>query len=337
MKYGLSRFPSVFLDRVKKIVPPGLVPQIHQGFLEFKPATFRINTLKAAQWQADASLVRHELKKKEIICEEVKNFPNAFLVKKGSLKKLRESKPYEEGWIYLQSLSSQIPPMALDPQPGERVLDLAAAPGGKTCQMAVMMQNQGEIVAVDPHPIRYEKLVYNLKKQGVEMAQAVKISGEKIVGATLRGCPQEGGHIGPPLHKGFDRILLDAPCSSAGTLCLKDPGGFNHWSLALVFEMAAKQKKLMRAAVTCLKPGGFLLYSTCALSPEENEAVIDWTLNEFPEMQSCPIPLKYPFLNPHLPQWQTTKFHRDVSRARRIYPTPIMEGFFVSLLHRPLK
>ena len=175
MKSGFSKLPAEFLERLVKMAPPGLMSEIHRGFCESRPTTFRVNRLKA-----NAHGLIKELKQPGLICEPVKNFPDAFLFKKGSLKKLRESRPYEEGWIYLQSLSSQIPPMVLDPKPGERVLDLAAAPGGKTCQMAAMMQNRGEIVAVEPHPIRYEKLVYNLKKQGVEIAKAYKISGTEF-------------------------------------------------------------------------------------------------------------------------------------------------------------
>ena len=175
MKSGFSKLPAEFLERLVKMAPPGLMSEIHRGFCESRPTTFRVNRLKA-----NAHGLIKELKQPGLICEPVKNFPDAFLFKKGSLKKLRESRPYEEGWIYLQSLSSQIPPMVLDPKPGERVLDLAAAPGGKPCQMAAMMQNRGEIVAVEPHPIRYEKLVYNLKKQGVEIAKAYKISGTEF-------------------------------------------------------------------------------------------------------------------------------------------------------------
>lgn len=302
-----------FLARLRRIVPPGLLSQTLKAHQQTRPTTFRVNTLLAGE---DAVL--KDLRKSGLAVERIREFA-AFVVTRGSFKKLTQSRSFEEGWIYLQSLSSQIPVQALDPQPGEKILDLAAAPGGKTTQMAALMQNRGEIVAVEPDRIRFERLSFNLKKQGVTIVRAICGRGEKMT--------QEFAGV-------FDRVLIDAPCSSEGTFCLRDRSTFAHWSVDFVVQMARLQKKLLMAALKAVKPGGTLVYSTCALSPEENEAVIDDVLQKFPEVTTAPVILKYPCLKPALPVWQSQTFSRPVAHARRIYPAEMWDGFFVCRMRK---
>lgn len=320
-----SKLPAEFLERLARIVPPGLQHQVKRGMSEQKPTTFRINLLKSSP-----NIVLREMEEGGVQCEPAFLIPQAYLVKKGSFKKIQKFKCYQEGGIYLQSLSSQIPVLVLKPQPGERILDMAAAPGGKTCQIAALMGNVGKIVALEPNSIRFEKLKFNLERQGVKIAQALKISGERV-----------GARHAVPLQENlFDRILLDAPCSSEGTFCTTDPRSFNHWSVEWVQKIAVLQKKLMMKAISCLKPGGDLVYSTCALSPEENEEVIDFALQEHPgKIRIIDIPLKFPFLKPALgsttlPSWNNKKFNPEISKARRIYPSETMEGFFVCWMRK---
>jgi len=306
LKYQkMVKFPSEFSQRLARIVPPGLQHQVRLGFATQKPTTFRINLLKSS-----AEKVLKEMEEGGVKCETAFSIPNAYLVKKGSAKKIHGLTCYREGGVYLQSLSSQIPVLVLDPKPGERILDMAAAPGGKTCQIAAMMGNVGEIIAVEPEKIRFEKLKFNLERQGVKNIQTLNIRGEKL----------EESFVGS-----FDRILLDAPCSSEGTFCLTDPRSFAHWSLEWVRKIAELQKKLIIVAASLLKPGGHLVYSTCALSLEENEEVVHFALQQFPELTLIDIPLKFPFLKPAF---------SPIVKARRIYPSETMEGFFVCLLKR---
>lgn len=310
----LNKFPADFAARLKLLVPPGLLPSVTQGYLSTRATMFRVNTLRA-----EAPLVLRELTKIGLICEPVLGFPHTFILKKGSFKKLTESRSYENGWIYLQSLSSQIPPLVLQPAAGEKILDMAAAPGGKTCQIAALMHGSGEVVALEPDNIRFERLKYNVEKQGAAIVKTLNIPGERL--------PQE--HFGS-----FDRVLLDAPCSSEGTFSVLDRRTYGHWSVEFVQKSAKIQKRLLAIAVKAVRTGANLVYSTCALSPEENEAVIHDALKNFPELDVETITLKHPFLKPALPSWNGDHFDPRVTKARRIYPSETMEGFFVCALRK---
>lgn len=314
MHPALRAFPPAFSSRLQRIIPPGLLHDASLGYQNEKPTTFRLNPLKATL--AD---VEKDLRKCGLVAEPLRTPPGAFVLKKGSFKKLSESRSYAEGWIYLQSLSSQIPPIVLNPLPGEAVLDLAAAPGGKTCQMAALLGNRGEIVAVEPDGIRFERLKYNVEKQGADVVTVLRARGEKL---------------GPEFAERFDKVLIDAPCSSEGTFLAAKRSTFSHWSEDFVLDAAKLQKKLLASALRCTKPGGLVAYSTCALSPEENEGVLHAALTENPGAVTEEIPLKFPFLRPALARWGGVEFAAGVRRARRIYPSVATEGFFVALLRK---
>lgn len=307
-----NNFPSTFTEKLRKIIPPGLWGDVQNGFADSKKTTFRINTLKATPEK-----VIKQLSSAGLTLEEIKNFPISYTLKKGSFKKLRDSDCYVKGEIYLQNLSSQIPPLVLNPQPGEKILDFCAAPGSKTTQMAVMMKNVGEIVALEPDRIRCERLKSNVEKQGAGIVKVFQTKAEDF-----------------PASNSFDRILLDVPCSGEGTFSLNDPQSFRHWSEGFVSELNRTQNVLIKSAWAHLKPGGFLVYSTCALSPEENESVLDNFLKENSNAQIIDIPFKWPFLKPALVSWKNQKFHPAVQKSRRIYPSAMMEGFFVCAMKK---
>lgn len=316
MTSASQKWPEDFAKRLRLIVPPGILPGVQRGYLASRLTTFRLNTLKATEGD-----VMRAFAKTDLVCEPIPNFSGAYTLKKGSFKKLTESRPYVEGWIYVQSLSSQIPPLVLMPRSGEMVLDMAAAPGGKTCQMAALMQGIGEIIALEPDKVRFERLKHNVEKQGATIVRCLNIPGEKL---------------GVEFESYFDRVLLDAPCSSEGTFCLNDRTSYAHWSVDFVAKMAKRQKKLLTAAWRALKPGGLLVYSTCAMSPEENEEVVDFGLKELPECSAVAIPLKHSFLTRAMPSWNGLHFAPGVTEARRIYPSEKMEGFFVAALRKSI-
>lgn len=309
MKSELSKFPTEFIERLKRILPPGLQSQSWQGLTSPKPTVFRINSLKSSE-----EAVLKDLGFWDLQCEPFRDFPHAYELKKGSHKKLSETQSFKEGWIYLQGLTSQLPPLVLDPQPGERVLDMAAAPGGKTTYIAALMKNEGEIVALEPDPIRFERMSFNIERQGAKVLP-LNIKGEKL---------------DSKYSEYFDRVLLDAPCSSEGTFLAHDRKGYSHWSVSFVQNISALQKKLLAAAVGYLKPGGRLVYSTCSLSPEENEAVVDWALTQFPQLTALDFQLKHSYLKPGLPSWNGQPFKPGVLKSRRVYPSPSMEGFYLA-------
>jgi NOL1/NOP2/sun family putative RNA methylase len=221
---------------------------------------------------------------------------------------------YESGKIYLQSLSSMIPALVLDPRPGERVLDMAAAPGSKTTQMAALMENRGYILANELDPVRAERLAYNVRLLGCEVADIKIGRGEKL---------------GADHAESFDRILLDAPCSGEGRFLVVEPGTFRYWSRRTVADSVKLQKKLLASGERCLRIGGVLVYSTCTLNPEENEKLVQWALENL-SLEVEKIPLSIPGSYAGL----TRGLDPTIGKALRILPSEDMEGFFVCRLRK---
>ena len=184
------------------------------------------------------------------------------------------------GLCYVQDPSTLMACELLNPQPGERVLDACAAPGGKTSYLAELMENQGEIVVCDASNKRLARLNHNLKRLGVASTQWAAID-------WLRdSIPFES--------RSFDRILVDAPCSNTGVIRRRidvrwrlDPGEFKI--------MQGKQVALLKKIAPLLRPGGTLVYSTCSLDAEENEEVVRWVGNEIPEIRWIESKQTYPF------------------------------------------
>ena len=212
------------------------------------------------------------------------------------------------GRIYLLNPSSALAVQALDPQPGERVLDVAAAPGGKTVLMAAAMRNTGEILAVDVAKARYMRLRANLERCGVRNTRCRWADGRRL-----------GGEFAGS----FDRVLLDAPCSSEARFRADGPATTRYWSPGKVKECAHKQRGLLRTAFRCLKPGGALVYSTCAFSRRENEAVVAYLLRREP--QAAVEPLDFA----HVPVMPG-----GIDGTVRIFPDHLFDGFFVARLTR---
>ena len=213
-----------------------------------------------------------------------------------------------------------LPPLILDPQPGDKVCDLAAAPGSKTTQIAALMNNTGEIIANDRSKIRLGKLVANLKLQGVTNVRTRLSAGEDL----WKRFPEY-----------FDKVLVDAPCSLEGRFEAGNEKSFGDWSLRKVKFLGAIQCYLLRSAVTMTKPGGVIVYSTCTLSPEENEQVIDWILNKEPDVVEVePIHLAIENLQPGITRWERKEFSPQVRATIRILPSRLLEGFYLAKLRK---
>ncbi|WP_297068163.1 tRNA (cytosine(49)-C(5))-methyltransferase [Thermococcus sp.] len=221
------------------------------------------------------------------------------------------------GLIFGQEASSMIPPVVLDPKPGELVLDMAAAPGSKTGQMAQYMENEGCIIANDPQLDRANVLIANLNKMGVL---------NTIV--TTR----DGAHFAR-YGSSFDRVLLDAPCSSAGMI-RKRWNFLTAWRMKRVLRYMNIQKKLILAAYRALKPGGILVYSTCTLDPLENEEVVDYLLRKTDarlERIDLPVRTSEPVL-----EWEGRSYSSELRKALRIHPGDNdTEAFFVAKITKP--
>ena len=270
-----SKLPIDFINELNNDFTERNVDKILTGMSEERYTTFRVNYLKSNEVEVEDELVKNGVEFDKVNITEIEtksetdfetyfNF-NAYVVYNKNEKDLSKLKIYEDGKIYVQSISSMIPPIILRPEPGERVLDMAAAPGSKTTQMAAMMNNEGYILANEIDKFRCEKLKYNVEKQGASIVHIINKDGTQLFNSV----------------KSFDKILVDAPCSGEGRFIVSNKKTYEHWSLKMQKELVEIQKKLLYNAINLCKINGTILYSTCALSLEENEKVIDWAINNF--------------------------------------------------------
>lgn len=219
------------------------------------------------------------------------------------------------GYYYVQEAASMIPPIVLDPKPGERVLDMAAAPGSKASQIAQMMKNEGILVANDVAGVRLAALGINLQRCGVLNAIITQMKGEQMRDME------------------FDKILLDAPCSGTGTI-RKSIKTILMWNPEMIKRLAATQKKMIIAAYGLLARGGTLVYSTCSTEPEENEAVISYLLDNT-DAKVLPIELDIR-RSPAIVEFEGRAYRKEVKDCLRIWPQDNdTEGFFVAKIRRP--
>ncbi len=226
----------------------------------------------------------------------------------------------EDGAIYPMNPSSALPVAALAAQPGQEVLDLAAAPGGKTLLIAGCMENQGRIAAVEAVKGRFHRLRANLDRCGVQIAQCYL---------------DDGRRTGRKTGERFDAVLLDAPCSSEARIRLDVPSSFEHWSTRKIKETSRKQRGLIRSAYAALKPGGTLVYSTCSFAVEENELVVAYLLKHEPQAEVlalAPPPQEH---MPGLTEWRDKTLPNQLALSMRVLPDDLWDGFFYAKILKP--
>ncbi len=300
-----NKLPEEFMDNLYEMFSPGTVDNILRGIAEKRFTTLRVNNLK----YNIQDLMKY-FKDINIKFDRVLWYKDALVIKNANEKDLQKLETYKEGKIYLQSLPSMIPPLVLAPAEGDRILDLTAAPGGKTTEMASIMNGKGYILANELDKLRCERLKYNVEMQGADIVEVVNGRGEKI---------------GENYKEQFDKVLLDAPCSGEGRFTIYNVQSYKQWSMKTVNELVKTQKKLFKSAYEALKPGGTLVYSTCTLNKLENEQIIDWALNNFNVKQER-IDLD---IKQAVPAF-SNGFDKNVGKAIRILPSKDMEGFFVA-------
>ena len=303
--------PEPFLEKLRRLVPANQWDKVLRTFSTQRPPTFRINTLKTSSGSLKERLEPLGFKVENVVWNK-----DAFLLRKGLQKDLEKTSLYAQGEIYVQGLSSMIPPLVLSPQPGETVLDLTAAPGSKTTQLAALMKNQGQVLANDNNPVRVEKLKANAALQGASCVQVL--------------APGDGGLVWKENFEKMDRVLLDAPCSSEGRFQLEEPSSYGYWREDTNRRMAKDQRRLFKSAFLSLKPGGCMVYSTCTFAPEENEMVLNWAAETYREaFETEDISISLPAHTRGLAAWGDLKFHLSAVKSIRVLPTPDVEGFFV--------
>ncbi len=219
------------------------------------------------------------------------------------------------GLIYIQEAVSMIPPLILSPGPDDCVLDLCAAPGSKTTQLAQLMENRGLIIANDIRLDRINALAFNLERIGILNTIITNYNGNRF---------------GSLLPEYFDCILIDAPCSAEATIN-RSKAVLYHWGEKNIEKMSRIQIGLLISGFRALKKNGRLVYSTCTFAPEENEMVINYLLNKFPEAEVLPINLPGLISRTGIDNWRGRKFDRRVKNCCRIFPQDNMTGgFFIA-------
>ena len=233
--------PEFLIEKLEAQYGTELKEKILEGYSKKRKVTFRVNTLKATVEE-----IENILKDNNIEFEKLSWSNEAFIIENVREEEIQNLEIYEQGKIYLQSLSSMLPPIILKPEEGKDILDMAAAPGGKTTQMAALSNNKAHITACEMNNIRIEKLKYNVQKQGASCVYVMQKDSRQIDDFFA-----------------FDQILLDSPCSGSGTLETENINNEKYFTPKLVEKSTKAQYALLKKALRILKAGHEMVYSTC--------------------------------------------------------------------------
>ena len=277
--------------------------RIQAGYAIRRPVTLRVNPLRTTRPEVEAQLTQAGL-----TWENVPWYEDAMIIRSVREDALQALPVYEQGGIYLQNLSAMIPPLVLQPQPDETILDMAAAPGGKTTQLAALSGNQALITACEKNKIRAERMQYNLEKQG----------------ASRVGVMMEDARRLDDLFS-FHKILLDAPCSGSGTIALMEGEPQRRMTRDWLNKTAATQTAMLQKALRLLKPGHEMVYSTCSILRMENEDVVRKCCAK---ANAEVLPIEHALMQ-HVPQLPVT-----IPGTLCVCPDEMHEGFFVAKIRK---
>jgi NOL1/NOP2/sun family putative RNA methylase len=307
----MPEFKEIYVERYKKLLGDEW-NIFKEAIVRPFPYSFRINTIKAKR-----SEVVGKLEQKGWKIKQVPFYENGYYFYEAKEVVLGNTLEHFLGQLYIQETASMIPAVMLAPNKEDCVLDLAAAPGSKTTQMAEMMNNDGAIVAYEKVLGRLTALRMNLQRCGVINTVLTQMDGRAFRRIEMQ----------------FDKILLDAPCTGTGTI-MKSPHTIKTWSVKASQILGRVQKQLLQAAAHVLKPGGTLVYSTCSLEPEEDEETVDFAVKEFGlKVEQVHIPgFK---TREGITSWEGKNYDESVRKCLRIYPQDNnTEGFFAAKLRK---
>lgn len=302
-------FKEKFIERYSKLTD---FEEFKKYSLSFLRRSIRVNTIKISI---------NDLKKrleKNWSLEQIPWCKEGFYIEhiKKERRDIGNLIEHSLGYFYTQEAASMIPPLVLEPGEDDVVLDMAASPGSKTTQIAALMNNKGILIANDINSARMKPLSLNIQRCGITNCIVTIMYGQR-----LRGFE-------------FDKILLDAPCSGTGTI-RKSLKTLRIWNPLMVQRLAHTQKSLIDIAFTNLKPGGILVYSTCSLEPEENEAVIDFLINKYDNAKIEPIELSSIKRSNPVLNFESNNYNETIKNCLRIWPQDNdTEGFFVATIKK---
>lgn len=299
----INGIPEFLYNDLIKQYGDEITNKIIEGYKVKRNVTFRVNTLKS-----NVQEIENILNENNISFNKVDWSDDAFILNEATEAEIRKLSIYDEGKIYLQSLSSMIPAFIVAPKQNENILDMAAAPGGKTTQMAALSNNQALITACEKNKIRADRLKYNLEKQGTKKVTVLNEDSRNL-----------------SEYFSFDKILLDAPCSGSGTINLEDENFEKVFTEELVNRSMKTQYNLLKKAISVLKSGHELVYSTCSILSKENEENVQKLL-KMGNVEIVPIDKEIFKEVPMLPV--------SVEGTICVCPTKLYEGFFVAKLRK---
>jgi len=301
----IKSIPNFLYEKLLKQYGEELTNKIIEGYSKNRPVTLRVNVLKN-----NIQNIKEIFISLGYNCRKVEWYKEALIVEGITENEIRQLDIYNNGEIYLQSSSSMIPVIALEPKEEENILDMAAAPGGKTTQIAVVTDNKAFITACEKNKIRAERLKYNIEKQGA-----------KRVTVLIQDARDLDNYFA------FDRILLDAPCSGSGTINLNDEKLEKIFTEELVTRSVKTQLELLKKAITVLKPGHEMIYSTCSILKEENEQNLVKILKSG-NAEIVPIDIKKEIFKdiPLLPV--------NIEGTVCVCPSELYEGFFIAKIKK---
>jgi len=303
------QFKPKFIERYKKLTDWDKFKEISLTYLR---RSIRVNTLKVSIEECKKRLEAQDWQLTQIPwCKQ------GFWVKKEGRRDIGNTIEHQLGYYYVQEAASMIPPLVLDPKPGETILDICAAPGSKCSQIAQYMNNEGILIANDYQYIRLQPLGINLQRMGITNSIITLMEGRYFKNSNIE----------------FDRILVDAPCSGTGTI-RKSLKTLRIWNPNAVKRLCGQQRQLLETAFEILKPNGTLVYSTCSLEPEEGEGVVNSLLEKHNNAKLEEINLEIKRSSPIL-EFEKNKYNPEIKKCLRIWPQDNdSEGFFVSKIKK---
>ena len=283
--------PEVLENKIKASCG-ALFSDVLAGYRSARSVTLRANALKSS-----ADEVAAKLRAAGIAFSRVAWYADAFILPDAREEEVEALPLYRNGEVYLQSLSSMLPPLALAPAAGENILDMTAAPGGKTTQILALSGGKALVTACERDAVRFKRMKFNLARQGAERVNALRTDALALDDFLK-----------------FDKILLDAPCTGTGTISADSRVRFSEEYLAKCVKM---QRKLLEKALRLLKKGGTLVYSTCSVLREENDGAAEEAIRRGAKL----VPPEIPEEIPRLPSMEGTVC---------VCPNEYYEGFYVA-------
>ncbi|XP_050492124.1 probable 28S rRNA (cytosine(4447)-C(5))-methyltransferase [Bombus huntii] len=307
-------YNNFLMEKLIQIFPLDELLEFLEASEVQRPMTIRTNILKTRRRDLAEALIN-----RGVNLDPIGKWTKVGLVIYSSQVPMGATPEYLAGHYILQGASSFLPVMALDPKENERVLDMCAAPGGKSSHIAALMKNTGVLFSNDANEERIKAVVGNFHRLGITNSIVCTYDGRKL----------------PTVIKGFDRVLLDAPCTGTGVVS-KDPSVKTNKDEVDIQRCCTLQKELLLAAIDCAnarsESGGIIVYSTCSILPEENEWVIDFALKKR-DVKLIPTGLE--FGAEGFTSYRQYRFHPSLKLTKRFYPhVHNMDGFFVAKLKK---